>query len=197
MRKTFAVTAFVIVLLCAYTAWPMIDLHRLAAAIDARNAPALDERVNFVSLRHSLTAQVMQTYLKLTGKEVPVNGLRNQIAVGLVSSIADPVVGKLINAEILLDLLGKGSLATVLPDDPKFATAGISKAALGNAWQIFKNSEYSGTHFYIVVPPSASPTEQFGLRLQLIRWRWTLVGVDLPEALRIKLAEALIRLVPQ
>jgi hypothetical protein len=74
----------------------------MASAVENRDAVALEERVDWPALRRSLTKQVVATYLKLTGKNLPIGGKR------LAVSVADPIVARLMTIRILLDLLGKG-----------------------------------------------------------------------------------------
>ena len=197
MKKTFAVIAVLVVLLGGYTAWPITGLYRIASALDARNAQALDNQLDYRLLRQSLTGQIMQAYLKLTGKDQPPQTLRGQLVMGLIATVADPLVAKLINSETLLDLLGKGWPSSVVPGEPPAAIRGISRASIGNAWQIFLNSEYSGANFYATVPVASPPAEQFRLHLQLLQWKWKVVGIDLPEALRVRIAQEVIKLNPE
>jgi len=194
MKKTLVVTIVLIALAGGYTAWPIAGLHRIAGALDARNAQALDNLVDYRLLRQSLTGQIVQTYLKLTGKDQPPQTLRSQIVTGLLATVADPIVAKLINSETLLDLLGKGWPESVLPGEPPAAIHGITRATLGNAWQIFLDAEYSGIKFYVTVPVTSPPPEQFRLHLELIQWKWKLTGIDLPEAVRVRIAQEIIKL---
>ena len=194
MRKTPAIIVILVALCAGYTAWPILGLQRIASAVDARNAPALDNLVDYRLLHQSLAKQTMQTYLKLTGKDQQPQTLRGQIVTGLIATIADPIVAKLINSETLLDLLGKGWPESVLPGGPPASIHGVSRAGLGTAWQIFVNADYSGVKFYATVPVASPPAEQFRLQLQLIQWKWKLVGIDLPEPLRVRLAQEIIKL---
>ena len=47
--------------------------------------------------------------------------------------------------------------------------------------------------FSIWLPPGASQADQFRLRMQLLRWRWKITGIDLPEKLRDQIAGELAK----
>ena len=42
-------------------------------------------------------------------------------------------------------------------------------------------------------PQSAPAPDQYRLQMQVLRWNWKLVGIDLPEKVRDQLADELIR----
>ena len=71
MRWMLWITLGVLVLLALYLATPLIALHDIASAVKARDAAALAERIEFPSVRRSLTRQIVMTYRELTGKTVP------------------------------------------------------------------------------------------------------------------------------
>src|SRR4029450_10450799 len=91
------------ILLSGYLASPLIALHSIASAVETKDAGALTERIDFPALRRSLTKQIVQEYLKLTGKKLPLHALGKRVVV----SVADPVVARLMTVRALLDLLGK------------------------------------------------------------------------------------------
>jgi hypothetical protein len=62
MRWGLWTTVVLIVLLVAYFAWPLVGFYSLASAVESRNAAALAERVDFPSLRRSLSQQVIAEY---------------------------------------------------------------------------------------------------------------------------------------
>jgi hypothetical protein len=65
-----------IVLLVGYWAWPFVDQRTLAGALQVRNAAALSEQVDFEYLRRNLTAQIIATYPRITGRESRLGPLR-------------------------------------------------------------------------------------------------------------------------
>ena len=108
MRWTLWIAVVLVVVLSAYAIWPVVGFYRIASAVDSRDAAALTQRVDFPSLRKSLTKQLIATYLELTGQKKKLGLLGNSIAMGIGGSIADPIVARLVNAETLLGLLTKG-----------------------------------------------------------------------------------------
>ena len=89
MRWTLIIIlALIGVLLTAYTVWPIYDLYRIASAVETRNPAALQELVDFPSLRASLAKQIVDDYRKLTGKSA---GLSDRIVVGFgLAEILNP-----------------------------------------------------------------------------------------------------------
>ena len=188
MRWALWITFFLCILLGAYFAAPLIALHRIAPAVDTRDAVALTERIEFPALRRSLTKQIVATYLKLTGKQLPLGAIGRRFAV----SIADPIVARLMTVTALLDLLEKGDAGKnvkVQADKAPF-----SSTSLKSIWQLWLNSDYRGRDFYIYLPPEGARDEQFRLQLRFTQWRWKLVGLNLPDSLKEQLARELIEL---
>ena len=149
-------------------------------------SPSRNE-LNF-PLRRSLTKQIVEEYLKLTGRKLPLNAFGK----GLAVSVADPIVARLMTVRALLDLLGKADAGekAKLPLD----RAPFTWASSESLWRLWLNAEYQGRSFYVLMPPDRSRSEQFKAHLQLIGWRWRIVGLGLPEDLKQHLAEELIKL---
>jgi len=112
MRRFFLVLALVVVLLVGYWVWPFFGLRSLAADIEARDAAALSEQVDFIRLRRSLTEQIIAAYLQMTSRSRKLNAFENIVAMGIGTSIADPLVAQIVNPENLLVLLSGQSLPT-------------------------------------------------------------------------------------
>src|SRR5262245_53704729 len=92
------ITIVLILLLAAYLTWPLIGFYRIASAVESKNAAALAERVEFRSLRRSLSQQVIAEYLKLTGKEKKLGRFRTGVATGVGAALAEPVIAQFLNA---------------------------------------------------------------------------------------------------
>jgi DUF2939 family protein len=176
------------ILLSVYLASPLIALHSIASAVETRDAVALTERIEFPSLRRSLTKQIVAKYLELTGKKLPLNALGKRVAV----SVADPVVARLMTVRALLDLLGKGDAGEKAK--VPLERAPFTAASFESLWRLWLNSEYLGRSFYVYLPPKKSREEQFRAHLRVIGWRWRIVGLDLPEDLKEHLARELVKL---
>jgi len=176
------------ILLSVYLASPLIALHSIARAVEIKDAIALTERIDFPSLRRSLTKQVVQEYLKLTGKKLPLHAIGKRVVV----SMADPVVARLMTVRALLDLLGKGDAGEKAKVPVERAP--FTSASFNSLWQIWLSSEYSGRSFYVYLPPKKTRSEQFRVHLHLRGWRWRIVGVDLPDDMKEQLARGLVKL---
>jgi hypothetical protein len=88
----------------------MAFLHLVSTcrAVQARNAAAVSELVDFPALRRSLTVQIVRTYPRLTGKAGRPGSIIEQFSVGVGVSVADSIVAKLISPEALLELRHNG-----------------------------------------------------------------------------------------
>ena len=191
MRWGLWTTVVLIVLLVAYFAWPLVGFYSLASAVESRNAAAFAERVDFPSLRRSLSQQVIAEYLKLTGKDKQLGRFRTGVASGVGAALAEPVVAQFLNAETLLDFLNKGSVKG--GGSISSETAPFSGSTWRNAWRVWWHSEYGLTRFSAYLPPDKSKDEQFKVGLSLRDWEWKLTGIGLPDQLRVQLAQELVR----
>jgi hypothetical protein len=189
MRWALWIIITLCILLGAYIASPLIALQRIASAVETRDAVALTERIEFPSLRRSLTKQVVAAYRNLTGKKkLPLGAISKRLAI----SVADPIVARLVTVRALLDLLGKGEAGKTakLPVN----RAPFTSTSFKSLWRVWLNSNYLGRNFYAYLPPGGSRIDQFKVHLRLIGWHWRLVGIDLPEELKEQLARELLKL---
>jgi hypothetical protein len=192
MRLITAIGVVLFALWLAYAAWPFFAVYELVGAVQARDVAAVTERVDFAALRGSLTAQLVRTYLRITGKAGRPGSIREQFAVGIGSSVADPIVAKLISPEALLDLLRDGRPPGVFSDNVP-SIEGVSSQALGNIWRVYWNSELRIGKFYVAVPVDKPPAERFRLEFCLAGWKWRLCGTELPEQLQIRLVQEILK----
>jgi len=173
MRWIVVIILALIVLLAGYTVWPIYDLYRIAAAVETRNPAALQELVDFPSLRASLTKQIVDAHRKrTTDKSVVLSDRSERPAVGVG-------LAKILHSERLLDRLG----------------APFTANSFGSAWQIWLNSDYSGRTFYVTVPVDRPFDQRFRVRLRLVHWDWKLLALDLPESTKTHLAQEFARLI--
>src|SRR5262245_20171806 len=196
MRWTFRIAAILAVLLLAYAIWPVVGFSRIASAIEARDGAALAKLVDFRALRQSLTKQIVAAYIELTGKEKQLGLMGKTLAVGIGTSYAEPIVAELLNEETLIDLLtkgetggGGGGVGVQIPAE----FAPFSKSAMQSAWQTWWASEYGLGDYYIFLPPDKPPEKQFKVRLSLKELQWKLTGLELPQSMRIELAQQLVK----
>jgi hypothetical protein len=190
MRRALwiAVTLVILFFLAVYIASPLIALHNIASAVDAKDAAALTERIEFPAVRRSLTRQLVATYRRLTGKTVPLGAISRRLAV----SVADPVVARLMTVRALLDLLSKGEAGEGAK--VRMERAPITPNAFKSVWRLWLHSDYLGRDFYVHLPPEGPREDQFTLHLRPINWRWKVVGIDLPEELKERLAQEIVKL---
>ena len=73
MRWILVIILALIILLAGYTVWPIYNLYRIASAVETRNSAALQELVDFPSLRASMAQQIADAHLKLTGKSADLS----------------------------------------------------------------------------------------------------------------------------
>jgi hypothetical protein len=192
-RFIFALPLFM-GLLVGYWAWPFFGLRALAAALQTRDKAALSELVDFGYLRHYLTAQIIATYLHITGRENKLGPLRALVpAVG--ASIVDPWVAQIVNPENLIELLQGGTIQSEL-GTISIKARELPNFSLSNAWKVWMSSYYGLGSFSISLPTDEEAVEQFRLRMQLLDWQWKLTGIDLPERLRDQVARELAKKYP-
>ena len=184
------IAVVLVLLVAAFFIWPLVGFYRIASAVEAKNATALAERVEFSLLRRSLTQQVIAEYLRLTGKDQKLGRFKAGVATGVGAALAEPVVAEFLNAETLLDFLNKGSVK----DGGKVSSeiAPFSGSSWRDAWQLWWHSEYGPTNFSAYLPPDKSKSEQFKVKLSLRTWQWKLTGIGLPDQLRVQLAQDLV-----
>jgi hypothetical protein len=194
MRLTIGIGAALLVLWLAYAVWPFFGVYRLAGAVQARDIAVLIEQVDFPALRRSLTAQIATTYLRMTGKARAGQrgSIVEQFTIGVASSVADPIVAKLVSPESLLDLLQNGRPPGVVSDNLP-SIEGVGTEALGNAWRLYLNSELGIGRFFIGLPVDKPLADSFRLQFCLTSWTWKLCGVELPEQLQIRLAQEILK----
>ena len=192
MRWTLRIAAILAVLLLAYAIWPVAGFFRIASAIEARDAPALAKLVDFRALRKNLTKQVVAAYMELTGKEQKLGLLGKTFAVGVGTSYAEPIIAQLLNEQTLIDLLTKGKAGDGSIKVPaEFAP--FSANAMKSGWQTWWASEYGLGDYYVYLPPDKPLDKQFKVKLSLTDLQWKLAGIDLPEPMRLELAQQLVK----
>jgi hypothetical protein len=193
MRWSLRIAAVLAVLLLAYAIWPVVGFARIASAIEARDGAALAKLVDFRALRKSLTKQIVAAYIELTGKEKQLGLMGKTLAVGIGTSYAEPIVAELLNEQTLIDLLTKGEVGggsnVKVPAD----FAPFSKSALQSGWRTWWASEYGLGDYYVYLPPNKAPDKQFKVKLSLKELQWKLAGIDLPQPMRVELAQQLIK----
>jgi hypothetical protein len=191
MGKTASGLAVIVVLWIGYLIWPLHDAMQLVRAFDTRSVDGLRTHVNFAAVRTSLTHQIVEAYLKRAG--VRVSPLMQGAAASAASSIAEPIVEKLISPEAFAAFMNGGWPVTVVPEKPASAI-GITRQSVGTAWQLFAASDYGIGRFEVSAPLALEPGQRFVLAFRLRNWRWRLVAVTLPGPMQDLLADELIKM---
>ena len=191
MRWTLRIAAILAVLLLAYAIWPVVGFFRIASAIEARDAPALAKLVDFRALRKNLTKQVVAAYLELTGKEKKL---------GLLGKTLRPRHRHVLRradhraAAQRTDPhrpLSKGEGGAGIKVPAEFAP--FSANAMKSGWQTWWASEYGLGDYYVYLPPDKPLDKRFKVKLSLTDFQWKLAGIDLPEPMRLELAQELMK----
>jgi hypothetical protein len=188
MRRTLLTLLFLAAVTAAYSVWPFIALFELVEAVRARDLPAVTDRVDVPALSRSLSHQVMQGYARVAGG--PSSPLAQQLVISLGSGLADPMVQKMVTPDAVADLIQVGWPVAVLGrklDD----VPGIGYA--GNAFQLYLNSEYGLDEFRLWLPVDKPLPEQYRLTMRRSGLRWKLIGVVLPERVRDRLGQEIVK----
>jgi hypothetical protein len=188
MRKTLVGLAVLVALCLAYVVWPFASLYGVVRAAKANDAAAIARRIDAPALRRSLTAQLIATYGRITGRTPGRSGLIASVA----ASFTDPLVEKLITSASITELMRSGWTVPLLGDRPA-GVEGLDPGTLGNAWQLYLDADYGLGEVRFPVPVSRPKEKQFRVRLALSGWTWKLAGLDLPHDLQERLVRELIK----
>jgi hypothetical protein len=190
MGRSIPTFVLLLALLVGYWAWPLLGLGALAGAVQAGDVTAINEKIDYPRLRQSFTEQIISAYLRITGRMSQLGAL-GPLATAVGASIVDPWVSQIVTPENLAQLLRGGTVSSEL--GPVSFRFGNLPSTLNLAWDAWLNSEYWFNRFSIWLPPGASQTDQFRLRMQLFQWRWKITGIDMPEKLRDQIAGELAK----
>ncbi|WP_288582742.1 DUF2939 domain-containing protein [uncultured Methylobacterium sp.] len=97
-----------LVLWIAYGISPYVALYRLSQAVQAHDAQAVAQRVNFRTLRLSLTRQATAAALDAIAARRDLSARDRAILTEASGALAEPLVESLVTPEILIDLLDDG-----------------------------------------------------------------------------------------
>jgi hypothetical protein len=193
MMRFISAFLLLLILLIGYWAWPFLELRALTTALQVGNVAAVNEKVDYARLRRSFTEQIIGAYLRITGRASKLGAL-SPLATAVGASIVDPWVSQIVNPENLAQLLRGGTVSSEL--GPVSFRLGNLPSTFNLAWGAWLSSEYGLGRFSIWLPGGASQTNQFRLRMQLLRWHWKVTGIDLPGNLRDQIAGELAKKYP-
>ena len=166
MRKTILISAALVAVWLTYAASPFFAVYDLLRSVQESNVVELSARVDFPAVRRSLTAQIVRTYLRISGKTGQSGSLVEQLAVSVGASLADPMVAKLVSPETFLNLLRDGKPGDVLSQSAP-SVGGLSSEGLKSLWRVYANSELGIARFFLNVPVDKAPQESFHLQFCL------------------------------
>lgn len=189
MRKTLGVIAILLVLWLGYIVWPFVSLISVVRAAQAGDAVTIAQRVDFPKLRRSMAVQLLQAYAGLSGIKLDAAS----VTIGLTAAFADPFIEKLLTPAALGELIRSGWPKATLGEDAPAGSAGLDPGEFGNIWQLFLNSDYGIGVVRIALPFHQPKERQFHLQLSLSEWTWKLSSLDLPVALKERIAREMMR----
>ncbi|MEH3145525.1 MAG: DUF2939 domain-containing protein [Methylobacterium frigidaeris] len=188
----------------AYGLSPYVALYRLTRAAQAHDVQAVADRVNFRTLRLSLTRQATAAAVAAIAARRDLSAPERQMLTDAAASLAEPVVTALVTPEAVADLLDDGwpqhlDLGTggeeAAAIEERRHRSGLHGATLAQLFALFRSAEPRGFRGLVVsYPPDLERSEQYHLRLRLKGLAWRVVELDLPAALRARLTQALVRL---
>ena len=191
MRKTIVTVIVLALIALGHMAWPFYDLYRFIGSIERGNAAEVGRSVDFTAVRQSLAQQIVAAYFRRTGAKL--NPLVQSIAASAATSVADPMLAKLMTPEAFIAFLKTGWPTAAFPDGGPPGIVGISSESFGTAWQTFASTEYGFGRFDVVVPITVPAERQFNLRFRLSQWRWRLKAIGLPESVQDRFADELVK----
>ncbi|MFH6782908.1 MULTISPECIES: DUF2939 domain-containing protein [Methylobacterium] len=208
----------VLLLWVAYGLSPYVALYRLSQAVQAHDPAAVAQRVNFRTLRLSLTKQALAASLDAIAARRDLSARERTILTEASGALAGPLVESLVTPETLIDLLDDGwpvraGLARRTPpgdaadkDAPATESAsppdashpettgglGLHASTASQLFALFRSAEPRGFRGMVVSYPPDRPLEnRFRLRLRLRGWTWRVVDLELPSALRERISQRL------
>lgn len=189
MRKILAAFLIFVVLWLGYIASPFVALFTVVRAAQAGDAAAIAQRADFPRLRRSFAVQILQAYAGLSGLRLDSASL----TIGLGAALAEPFIEKLLTPAALAELLRSGWPKAALEADAPAGAEGLDPRTLGNAWQLYLNSDYGIGVVRIALPAGQPRERQFRIELTLSGWTWKLSGLELPAALTERLAREMVK----
>lgn len=195
MRWTFRISFILFLAWAIFMVSPFVALYDLGKAVEARDLARISERVNFRALRVSLARQIIGEYLKTPEGQEELGGLNPNVAASAGAVAFDPFIEQLTSPEALIDLLKDGRFLQA--EDTESAVAprldmelAFDPETVRRAWNLFISSETQGFRSIAIPLPVDEPKErQFRVTLRLSGTTWRVTGLDLPQALRRRLAE--------
>jgi hypothetical protein len=160
--------AFVLLGFAAYVAaGPYLVLYKLRSGVEARDAEALAECVDFPALRQNLKDQLQVALSKrIDSQQNPLAAFAASLAV----SVADPLVNRLISPEGLAELMAGQKPPLASSDPPSPATP--AKKPLEDA-----TFGYESFDEFVVSVPSSGGAIRFVLTRSGLSWKLSRIEI--------------------
>ncbi|WP_375274150.1 DUF2939 domain-containing protein [Methylorubrum thiocyanatum] len=174
----------------AYTLTPFWSLYEFAAAVQAGDAAAIEQRVNFRTLRLSLARQISAA---VKADSTSLDPRERQRIADAAGAFALPVMESALTPKAVIDLLDDGwpqGADLAAPANRHERRDGLRIPDLKRLLRYYLASDMRGFRSVVVaVPPDRPRHEQFRIRLRLRDWGWRLVDIELSDDLRRRIGE--------
>ena len=188
MRWFFGTLISLLVCLGIYVGSAIASLDGLVKAAQAGNGADVLARTDTARLRRSLVDQIVGTYLKQIGRDRPVKPLERLAANTYGASIADAMIGKMLNPENLTAVLSKGTISVGEADASMQRLTDIDTSKVFNALR--RITPTKPVEFQIRIGEAEN---KGSVSLHFEGSGWKLSGIQLPDAAVKALAQNLIK----
>jgi hypothetical protein len=197
-RWTAAVAAALATAWIVFALSPFYALYRLAAAVQARDVAAVASRVNFRTLRVSLTRQALAAVVEAAASRGDLEPRDRQLAIDAGAALVEPLIASLVTPETVVDLLDDGWPQSLALPPRETRGGGLPAPALGPFLRLVLAAETRGFRgATVIVPPDRPRAEQLRLRLRLSGFTWRLIEIEVPQELKERLTQRLVRAAEQ
>lgn len=197
MRWFVRALAGIAILWLFFAASPYLALYDLAKAVDRGDVALVAQRVNFRALRLAFARELAEGFLAETDTDGRITPAERQLATGAVATFGEPLLERWTTPQGLIDLMhGKAEEATA-SEAPSFAR--MQPRSWSDLLALVSRAQTRGFRtVYFVLPPRAPPEQSFRVQFRLSRFEWKVVNLELPPALRQRLARDIAsRLAPE
>lgn len=191
MRWLFGIFAAALIFILIYFGSAAISLSKLAEAARAGDGAAVLERTDVQGLRRSLTDQIVHAYLERIGAARRVSAMEKVLVNTYGASIADAMVGKMLTADKITQMLKSGNLDA--PGVPSFAGLPSLANLHTENWLslLGRLNIIKPVLLAIRISETSDPDGYAAIDLHYEGLDWKLSGIELPKAILRDLAAGL------
>jgi len=191
MRWLLGVIAATLIFVLVYLGSAASSLAKLGAAVRAGDGAAVLERTDVTGLRRSLTDQIVRAYLERIGSTRRVNPMEKILVNTYGATIADAMVGKMLTAERLTQMLKSGHLDA--PGVPSVAGLPALASLDTSNWLslLGRVGFIKPVLLAIRISDTSDPDGYAAIDLHYEGLDWKLSGIELPKAVLRDLAASL------